>query len=179
MFAKDDLDFIRRRLNGTIISYNDTPIYVVEVNRRGKGIFLQASNISTDEDLEVDIDDVDFTPVRLGYVNRTRRSATWLSRIPIRAWEQGLCSNHISSTEGHFDPVEERKNLYKTIKGDYPTIEKASKLMDKTAFARDFAILGSDIYYKDLDIVGSYQNQNIVLKDRYMYLREYIQEVAA
>lgn len=177
MFAKDDIDFIRKRLEGTIIMYDDEPVYVNVIERMAGDVALIVTRISDDIVEKASLDKFDFRPVSLGYINRARSGASWLARAPIRAWQQGLSQANVTSTNGGVDIWDNRKYLRDTILGNYPTLQEASKSKVKKAFSKDFAIEGNDIHYKDRDVIGVYEKDKIVLKDRYIYLSEYIQEV--
>jgi hypothetical protein len=177
MFAKDDIDFIRKRLEGTIIMHNDEPVYVNMIARHAGDIAVTVTRLCDDEQSLVMLDDLDFRPVSLGYINRPRSGASWLARAPIRAWQQGLSQANVTSTGGGVDVWDNRRYLRDTIVGKYPTLIEASKSKVKKAFSKDFAVEGNEIHYKDRDVIGVYEKDKIVLKDRYIYLSEYIQEV--
>lgn len=180
MFAKDDLDYINGRLTGTIVSYKSEPIYVNSVGRTDDGdievnyLYLK----DTGKKLKAYIDEIDMRPVKLGYMNFDGRDCIWLCRIPKRAWKQGLTNDHVSNGIGaNISLTDHLIPLRNTILGIYPTLEEASKSRHKIAFSRNFAIKKDEIFYKDFDCVGYYREGKASLKDRFLYLREYLEEV--
>lgn len=179
MFAKDDLDYVQGRIVGTIVSHKNEPVYITSVQRYADDIqvnfvYLKAQN-TQEKDL---IDALDMRPVKLGYMNFDRRDCVWFCRIPKRAWKQGLTNDHTYNGVGaHIDLTGNLNNLRDTVLGNYPTIAQASKSKYKKAFSRDFSVKGDEIYYKDFDCVGYYRQGNASLKDKYLYLREYLEEV--
>lgn len=180
MFAKDDLDYINGRLTGTIVSYKSEPVYVTGVKRsRDNGIIVDYLYLKdTAKPFKVNIDELDMRPVRLGYINFDKRDCAWFCRIPKRAWKQGLTNDHVSNSVGvNINLTDNLIPLRNTVLGNYPTLEQASRLKFKTAFSRDFAIRKDEIFYKDFDCVGYYREGKASLKDRFLYLREYLEEV--
>jgi hypothetical protein len=176
MFAKDDIDFIKGRLVDTIISHNKEPSYVIDVNRLRDDVVLTLAPLKEDlPPYNANIDDADLRPVPLGFVNFDRSECRWFSRVPHRAWKQGMT---MENTVCHgVDIRKYRSNLRRTIIGDYPKFTDACKKANLTAFHRDFAVKGKEIYYKDLGVVGVHDKGTFTLKPEWFYLQEYLHEV--
>jgi hypothetical protein len=180
MFAKDDLDFIRKRVVGTILKYGKEPVYISAIGPVAGVITFQCQYLRDDTQVVVPMDNIDFRPVSLGFVNFSNKNAVWCARAPIRAWQQGLSNQNISNSDGAvIDVVERRRDLHNTICNIYPPLEVAAKSKLKKAFSKDFAVQDNLIFYKDLGTVGTYKDKTISLYDRFIYLREYLEESVA
>lgn len=134
----------------------------------------------------IPLDDLDVTPVKLGYVN-VSGDAIYLQRAPVRhgPGNQGLCQrNCLSSGPGLFEFPTDALRL--CIMGRYPSYSKAlaaSKIKkrngkEKTiAFNRHWAIrAGKELLYKNKEVAGSIVNGKPVLFEKFKYLEEYLGE---
>lgn len=176
MFAKDDIEFIEGRLVNTIIQHNGEPSFVARVHKKDPYVYLDLTPLNADLPMyKVNIDKVDFRPVELGFINFDRHDCRYLSRIPHRAWKQGLTNNNI--TNHGLDVVRSRVELRKTIINDFPTFAEANKKQHLTAFHRDFCVKNNIISYKDIGEVATYNAGKFTMVPRYFYLQEYLHEV--
>ena len=171
MFLKDDVDFIAGRLNNSIVSYNNEPVSVGKVYKDKKGdVLADILDLNDTPYSGVDIDQLDCRPVKLGFINFTTSDCRYLSRIPHRAWRQGMT---VDNTLNYgIDLWRYRLNLRDTILGNYPTFAVANTKKYFTAFHRDFAVKKNLILYKDIGIIGELGK----LDPRFTYLDEYLQE---
>ncbi len=180
MFAVDDIDFIRKRVNNTLLRCNNgEPIIVSEVTAKGDKVFFRSLRIVDDKEINVNMEDVDFRPVPLGYVNFERKDASWLCRAPIRAWRQGLHEENMVNLKDKIMNI--RRNLRSTIMGEYPSLEDASKSQVLKAFHKDFAVFKGMVQYKGSRFIGNYnaKTKQVTLEKRFQYLEDYLQEVRA
>lgn len=176
MFAKDDVDFIAKRLTNTIISDAGEPVVVSLVHEVNKYIYLNLQPLSEElAEREVNIDKVDFRPVPLGFINFDYSNCRYLTRIPHRAWRQGLTNDNV--TNHGIDLFRCKKELRNTIVNNYPTFAEANKKKYTTAFHRDFCVLNNTISYKDIGIVANYNAGKFTMLPKYFYLQEYLHEV--
>lgn len=176
MFAKDDIEFIQGRLVNTIISHNGEPHVVANVISKKPYVYLLVTPLDETKPIaQVNIDKVDFRPVSLGFINFPFNDCRYLSRIPHRAWKQGLTNNNI--TNHGIDVFRHKQELRNTIIGNYPTFAEANKKQVFTAFHRDFCVKNNIIAYKDIGEVATYNAGKFTMVPRYFYLQEYLHEV--
>lgn len=134
-----------------------------------------------------------FRPFPMGFVNffRDYPKAKYLTRIPGRRSKQGLYSetfkvDHIDTRmadRGGFNTYVSQPEFRDCVVGEYPTFEEAmDTLRADTAIAvnREFAIerdnLGLNYLYHRLDKVGIARGREVLLADKFSFLREGIIE---
>lgn len=160
------------RLDGTICKFEDDPVYVeFHGEDDPHKVHISYFDGSGRRSKTVKYTSPDFTyhPINLGYIN-INNNAYYLSRSPVRRQKQGLARDsirilpHPRGLHGsfHYFPSIE---LSKTIKGDYPSLKKAIKSIERgkvkgIAVDRDVAFRESDmdlfsILFKER-IVGHY-----------------------
>jgi hypothetical protein len=160
----------------------NVPIYINDVCRDEKGAFILYDYKGEQHTL----DDIDLTPVPLGYVNH-EDSSVYAMRIPLRhCWKQGLCQGnfHTISNEGcdrHRSVSLPSERIFATINGVYPKFKEASKKVGfkgvlNVAFSREFAISKDNIFYKGRN-VGYHLDEDIRFVDRFSYLKPRLKEV--
>lgn len=161
----DNANDAYRYLQGTVVYWNGTPVYVSDVQTIDRVIKALVRPIPIrggrgDEEW-VSIDDPNFNCMKynLGYVNLVNGTVAYVTRRPARAQAQGLASQNVSVQYSHgidqrhwgradiwADLVRNQPGLGECLMGKYPSLDEArAKLMaDKTvkavAFDRYFAI---------------------------------------
>jgi hypothetical protein len=175
---KDNIEYARQRLLGTVVRHNNEPFIVSKIGITG--VVLGAYLTNALEPVQVDLDDLNLEPVPLGYVNYNN-SSYYVVRKPMRRdWRQGLRMANIAfiGPAGFHDLP--HKSIRKTILGEYPKIEAAvAKLrggVDKIAFSRHFALTSNlDLEYKGNCLVGKY-DKVFTLEEPFKYLTEHLME---
>jgi len=162
MLRYDTAEYAGNRLNESIVSYKGEPIRVNACGDTSNGIVVRGEYIQNGDTVKVLLKDIDLTPVTLGFVN-TNRGIGYLARVPLRRdWKQGLRMNNLRSLYGIRERILRDIDLYKVIKGVYPSFQYAleNTVNDGVAraFSRNFAIVMKDdnpmIVYKYHGIVG-------------------------
>lgn len=148
---------IRQKLNNSIIMYLDIPVVCTCTGESSKirirGLSLNKDGYS-DFDKEVEYDDVNLIMQSppLGYVNNSKTTAIYTSRIPLRQFHIGLTANCVeyrNITGSHHPGLSDWPwsiDLKKTFTNDYPSpIEILDRLYKKgnkawsQAFSRTLA----------------------------------------
>lgn len=187
MYGKD-YNYAATRISGTIvrIAKDGEPVLVDNVYHNGICTVSHIGKINQDHK-EVHLDELDLTPVKLGYINCAGQAA-YLMRVPVRRGpnNQGLRAENSMCNNGRrlFGlPMDALRNC---ILGRYPSFEKArvSSVGKRDeppkciAFDRHWAVQGNHLLYKNNLIVGRIENKKPVLDERYKHLRESLSEVA-
>ena len=179
----DDVEYASRRLNNTLVRLkNGDPFYIRETFDNDGIIYHSGSNISKDTDEIVKHEELDLTPVPLGFVNLTKRM-TFICRMPMRRdWRQGLHHGNIV-TCGAVNVRDVHLNwLIQPIKNQYPNFRRALqdlKNRSSIAFSRDFGLLkGADsviLRYRRYD-VGEIKDDVAVLFPNKTFLQQHLDE---
>lgn len=170
MYAKD-YAYADSRLTGTIVRHASTatPVLVEGVSH-GDGSTAVRFLLSGNRKI-VKLRELDLSPVPLGYVNRNGEDAVWCCRVPKRNdWRQGLRDNTLYAINA-FDRPEDG-DLARCITNNYPKLKDAMNKGRLVAFSRDWAVSGTAIHHGLLGVVGHINNNELVLKDQYVYLKE-------
>lgn len=181
-----DVEYASSRLSGTIVRLKDgTPIKIIEVDGSLMVTYVRLSDNNTSH--FCDMRDLDIEPVPLGYINYSGH-ALYLTRQPKRNdWKQGLRrSNFVYTTESggqsRFDSIP-FKSLADCIVNNYPTITEAIRLLNErntVAISREFALKsGGDVLYKNVYKVGSVSGGELRIDERYEWLEEELEGIAA
>lgn len=145
MLYKDDVEYAAKRLNGTLVRTNNRLFEVVRttLNDRAQvmheGVFVDDGSAAW-----VSHEDIDLTPVPLGYINTTG-GCHYLGRKPMRRdWRQGLSRNSLF-VYGTLGRREIRWDwLEQPVYNRYPTfarvLESLKGKRSAMAFSREFAI---------------------------------------
>lgn len=134
----------------------------------------------------------DIAPFKLGYVNRPDKTgAFFCSRLPNRVQKQGLCAENFTAVDNFKTPVTfsvflSCKETPAMVAGEYPSFDKAVKLLAKTtaiAFDREFCLVKDNVipnlvylYHKGVK-VGWLNNDQVSLGDKYRCLKEHLTEM--
>jgi len=185
-----DAGHANQYLSGCLILYKNEPIYISEVFTDRRRILLRyAANFHRHigekyDELNIRDEDIDMTPFPMGYVNmpkitgKTEIVSTF--RTPARLMKIGLCSDNLY-TVGGTRSVIYTKAFYNTVLGKFPTVEEALEEAEEgsnVAFSRHFAINNKgQVNYLHLDDpVGVVKNDNIILNDEYIFLKEKLEK---
>lgn len=187
MYGKD-FAYAGTRIAGTIVRLAKTgePVSVDHVSANGICGVAPITKIGQLNDyLEVHLDDLDLTPVSLGYINCAGQAA-YIMRIPIRRGpaNQGLRQENSVCSNGrrlYGLPMDALRNC---ILGKYPTFEKAVQgsvtkkdgAVKCIAFNRHWAIHGKYLLYKNNLVVGTIEKGKPVLDDKFKHLKESLAE---
>lgn len=177
----EDWEYAHSRLAETIVRIEEVPIYVYGVSRDMLVKYIPLSAIDADAPLICHINDLDITPVPLGYCNYGK-NASYLTRMPMRRdWRQGLRRGNFTSLSG-VDPNKiPYTELGLTIMGSYPTFAmtlKSIKGVKSMAWHRHWALdNGGSVFYKGSSLpVGTIANGCVELDSRHHYLAEALKE---
>jgi hypothetical protein len=183
MYANDNVEYARNRLNDTIITHQGKAVTVIDVNKQGakKPLQIISTEILTGNAIVDSIDNYDLTPVKLGFVN-SNEAVGYLARKPLRHdWRQGLRAQQIvipySSTPDFFIDFQD---VAKTIEGIFPTIEEIRGMKGMRAFSRDFCVdQKNDIYYRAFGKIGNFidKTRNFLLDAKFFWVEERLKEV--
>lgn len=136
-----DLAFAQQRIQGTVVRYEGTPVFVDYINEDGEASVCKLG--SNKYFCVEDYNDLDLTPVPLGNTNYKAR-AFYIWRIPMREdWRQGLRERTICSTGLKVGLM--TTYLAKTIKGLYPHVDECMEAIHEgeavsQAFSRNFSL---------------------------------------
>ncbi len=185
----DDLEYARRRLQETLVRLdNGRPIRVSGINS-AKGKFVcNYDDLATQLQSTCFIEELDLTPVPLGFFSYTKQASAFCVRKPTRKPVQGLssCNIHIYNTlnyEYHFS----WQFLLQPILNSYPKVEEAINILKNpghvgtVGFSREFAVgrekpnTPMHIIYR-IHKVGAVDNGNLKLDEDKMFLSQHLEE---
>lgn len=175
----DTAEYAGNRLNESIVTHKDQPVRVLACGGgENKRIVVSVEYLNTGNKSKIPLEDIDLTPVKLGFVN-TNRGIGYLARISLRKdWKQGLRMNNLRSCFGvGIDDLRDI-DLYRVIKGKYPSFNTAleNTVCDgiPRAFSRNFAIAivndTPSLFYKWAGIVGTIENGRPKIATEFEYL---------
>jgi len=179
----DLLGDVRLRLGETIVRYKGEPVYVANTSGNGTGPFsLEVAPLTnTEKRITVKMEEVDLTPVPLGYINNWP-FVCYLMRVPQRKYQQGLRIGELRTpTPGYRSNVTRNlPALYNTIMGIYPSFDEAYTLAhthNACAFHRAFALKDTGLRnemclcYKEREIGRINEEGGFTLEDKYNNIR--------
>lgn len=181
----DDLDYARKRLDGTLVNTNGgEPFLVDNITIDGSGTMVcYGTNLSSDTVETVNLSDIDLSPVKLGFVNIGGRMI-YACRKPMRKdWKQGLSLNTLIVYGGDKRDLGLR-GLTKTVMGVYPSFGDCVSYVRKTknrsmAFSRDFGLSDkggvTTLMYRKYD-VGKLVGDLLVLNPQSFFLEQHLAE---
>lgn len=153
--------YAQSRLVGTIVRVKGKAAYIDNISAKR----VTYTDWITGGAEEAKPEEMDITPVPLGYCN-TQRTTPYLVRYPVRQdWKQGLrhktlraiCNHQVIHPEGIPWP-----DVFNTINGTFPKFEEVLKnihdnkgLIESQAYCRDFAIYADKtVWYKEQFSIG-------------------------
>lgn len=186
------------RYSGTIVTYDDSPMYVSEIT----GENVTGTMLATGRTVEVPFKDLNTKPIRFGYVNGFGKDI-YMMRKPARYYKQGFCNTNIvfrgsEGGRGVRDLNLLNDNFFMSkvaemIQGKYPKYDQAvkdvtnSRKLPSCAFSREFCLLNTKKSPRDTKsttlllwrnkTVGKIVKGQPELYDDYGYLSEHLKEV--
>lgn len=160
-----NLVYARTRLIGTIVTRKGKAINIIDITEDFTVVF---ATLSTGVQSSCPWEELDITPVKLGYLNYNR-NVHYIFRLPMRRdWKQGLRNSTISTVKGKNIERIPSRYLAKLIEGSYPKFNKVvehlsseKSRVEAMAFSRNFAVNKSmELIYKDKFTVGKLDNEN-------------------
>lgn len=180
----DDIEYASRRLSSTLVRKpNGNPFYVMSVSRVGTETICTGTDPVREVMEDVNLRDIDLTPVPLGFVN-FRGQMGYACRRPMRKdWKQGL--SQTSLVVYGFDKRDlNLTQLSNTVLGKYPTLSKSLNYVKtgqklSMAFSRDFGVINSgkeiELIYRKYP-VGKLVDQTLVLNPDKFFLEQHLSE---
>lgn len=187
-----DWEYASTRIRNTLVRYGVNPFYVLNVKRKPKGSGGVAFGINTytKEEKKILLEDLNLTPVPLGYVNFTQ-GVILAQRTPSRYWKQGLDRTNLRHS---FNIAIDSIPLAKTILGLYPThFEVFEEVVNgevvERAFSRDFSFSFVEEENKEMKVNLKYReklvgkvscnnggkNVNFFLNEKFSFLGEVLE----
>jgi len=160
-----NLVYARTRLIGTIVTRKGKAINVMDITEDFTVVYI---TLSTGTQAHCPWEELDITPVKLGYLNYNR-NAHYIFRLPMRRdWKQGLRNTTMSTVKGKNIERIPGRYLAKLIEGSYPKLNKVlehlcseKSKVSTMAFSRNFAVNKyMELLYKDKFTVGKLDNDN-------------------
>lgn len=154
-----EFEYAKSRLIGTIVRRRmlGGALKAINVEAMADGVVIHRILCSNAAD-HCKLDDLDITPVPLGYVN-TNHQAAYLTRRPMRQdWRQGLRSLNGAFVGPHHWEDMGLKKLADTIEGIYPTYKQVIGKVVRNpagegsmAFSRELAVnIEKQLLYKTI-----------------------------
>lgn len=182
-----DFDYARTRLVDSVVTLkkDGTPVYVLSVDAgNGTTVVMNCLN----KEMYVNLDDLDLSPVKLGYANHDS-GVCYLQRRPERRYRQGLRSSALYDKLGRGNVRILGKTLARCIRGIYPTLDSCidsieNREVSEIAFCRDFCVGnklkdGYTLKYKGRNI-GTIDIQDGMpiyhIANKHIYLKESLEE---
>lgn len=186
----DDTNYGEDRLCGTICSVKGYPSMVTSMNE-----FLVCHRPLLKDDSESNpLEDLDPTPVHIGYCNLNTTVSEYLFRLPERQYKQGLQINrlrflnpskplssvYIQSNPGFVDAYINKYPKLSEIEDTANCVENFRQAFHKE-YALHFYVDTFTLLYRST-AVGSYNinkvlNGQITLLDEYKFLTEEVEEI--
>lgn len=186
----NDYRYAATRLDDTIARLVDgTPIYIQHIDAAGNVIYFDVEAIGIGAAKITRMDAINPEPVPLGYMN-AKSGCTYLSRMPVRKWKQGLRLNeNCNSTNGGLNNPD-YVALAKTIRGEYPKFNDVVKAVAKganpfkgaknalmKAWHRVWAYdAGTGAVHYRGEVVGNVVDGQVRLAPSFKYLQECLME---
>lgn len=185
----DDVNYADSRMRGTIMSsVRNEPLYIAEVSYHSNrdGIWAFATNLANDVEGWIDIRDILFQPIQLGYMNLGSGCYYFKRRALRQDWRQGIRNGNFESDyPGNIRML--GRALYDLMNNKYPSLEDCvfdvmttnitSKAFNKH-FALEFSLVNNKmkLKYKGDHIGYITSNLTFTLDRKYIYLQERLED---
>lgn len=177
MYGKD-YGYAESRLCGSILrTLGGKCIIVHNVD----GDCVEAEHIISGEQLNITLEDINYKPLPLGFVNHGVNTS-YLSRKPKRDdWKQGMRRSNTAVTFSLDNTSDvSYKDVCRSVENGFPSFSECLSLLsgdtNSVSWHRHWAIDSSfNIYYKSLGVVGKYYSGELTLSHKYDYLNTYLQ----
>lgn len=181
----DDLEYAKKRLEGTLIRKSDGhPFIVDQVSVESKVMVCFGTDMASGVIETLPLSQLDLTPVKLGFVNYNGKMV-FVCRKPMRKdWKQGLSLNSLVVYGSDKRDIGLR-SLTKTVMNDYPSLADCISYLKKTknrsmAFSRDFGLASRGeetlLVYRKYE-VGKLIEGRLVLNPDKFFLEQHLAEV--
>lgn len=192
-----DMEYAATRLPDTVVLHKGVPVEVKVVITGGENLTgyyqhigrprparppqrpIWVHNIVKDSNEIVSLDDIDPTPVPLGYVNY-QGVASYIARVPRRGdYKQGMRYNNIRSISGLPAQRIPYSAIASTIVNEFPTFTlcvKTSRTCRSIAWHRDWAIDNTGLIHYQGEEVGGLIEGRVALHRKKQYLQEALDE---
>lgn len=182
MIVYDDAEYANTRLAGTVVKLKTNLIFVDRVSVRGDVNVARyfPINMMGGELMQCRLDEIDTTPINLGYVDLDH-GAMFITRAPMRQdWRQGLRLNNLRNSSGQQINISLDK-LLQPHTNRYPSLEvaatQARRVGVSRAFSRDFAVSAEgQLIHKGRAVCGQVDGGMPTLLPRFNFLAESLQE---
>lgn len=180
----DDLDYARKRLNGTLVrKTGGSPFLVQDVLKEGNTTTCLGTDLTVSEFLSVPLDEIDLTPVPLGFANHGDKMSFFCRRPLRRDWKQGLSTGNMviygdAKRDFNWDM------LTNTILNKFPKLSEVVAHIKKggtrsRAFSRDFGLSSNQgdvsLVYRKF-VVGRLDGNHLVLDRDKFFLEGHLRE---
>ena len=158
--------YAQSRLVGTIVRVKGKAAYIDQISAKR----VSYTDWITGGAEEAKPEEMDITPVPLGYCN-TMKVTPYLVRYPVRQdWKQGLRHKTLKTICNHDIKVTSEMipwaDVFKTINGEFPKFEEVLKIIHDNrgvvrsmAYSRDFAIYSDKtVWYKEQFAIGTVED---------------------
>jgi len=180
MYGKDG-NYANSRLADTVVSLLGKLVMVRHVT---DDCIAHCQDLVSGEDMEVNLDELDVKPRKLGWVNTHKLSCHYLARIPLRQdWRQGMRERNIRFINSDLRVCDIGfGGLIDCLQKPYPTFEecvrKVSNGHKSAAWSCEWAIDRTfKVLWRGNRIVGGLTpNKKPKLAKRYAYLKESLGE---
>lgn len=142
---KNDYDYARSRLEGSVVMLEGVPIYITEIWIDCGSV--RGTNCLTGDMVSCHVKDLNLEPVPLGYVNNNDY-AIYTCRTPARKYKQGLSRYNFYTFSPHLGAGVKFNSSYvaRTIVNQFPKILDCAESVFcqekvSAAFSRDFSII--------------------------------------
>ena len=177
--------YAQSRLVGTVVRVKGKAAYIDQITAKR----ISYTDWVTGGAEEAKIEDMDITPVPLGYCN-TMKVTPYLVRYPVRQdWKQGLRHKTLKTICNHDIKVTSEMipwaDVFKTINGEFPKFEEVLKIIHDNrgvvrsmAYSRDFAIYSDKtVWYKEQFAIGTVEDIDatdgiVSIKEEFEWVRE-------
>jgi hypothetical protein len=182
VYNNEDAEYASTRLRGTVVMLNARPVEVLAMSPNSRSeVRCDLKDIITGDMIRADMQQLDITPVPLGYVNYNDQ-ASYLTRMPTRGHgcQQGLRYATIRTINGMHAGDLPMSVIGKTIINDFPSLESCIKAVAKKhsqAFHRNWMIdSGLNLIYKGTEVAGRVLEGRCILDEAYSYLQEQLDD---
>lgn len=178
MYGKD-YEYARTRLLHTVVRLGDEPVFVREIDNRGRVTISPLNKFNTVE--ECKLADLNLKPVTLGYTNLGGKNISFLVRVPKRNdWRQGLRTANMQSMDGNVDIGEGiYPKLRNVIMNRYPKFNKAfaESHGGGVAWCREWAVQqGKYLFHRGRHVGSVNKDGEATFEGSYTYLKESFEE---
>lgn len=185
----DDVGYADSRMRNTVMaSVHNEPLYIHEVSSRGdsNAIWAFVTNLVEGEDVWVNIREIAFQPIQLGYMNVGNTCYYFKRRALRQDWRQGLRQgNYISDCSMNIRTL--GRSLRNLMINKYPSVEDCvtsirNNQADKQAFTKHFALKwlphsnSISLMYKDSKVGVMNSNLTFTLDRKFIYLKERLED---